>query len=144
MKKVVAGVAVVIAIFSLTAAATAAVSEPGSEADPVVTKSYVDNQIAQLKSGGTGAATGTYQPIQLTAGQKLIGGEGTEIILRSGEATAIDNGANGVSDVTGAGDLMTGQPVALNHLLLIPRNDGRGILAGTEAYVMVRGTYTLQ
>lgn len=144
MKKIVTGLAIVIAVFGLTAAAAAAAtSTPGSEEDPVVTKSYVDSQIAQIK-GGSAGSTSTYQPVRLTPGQKMIGGEGTEIILRSGEATAIDNGANGVSDVTGAKDLMTGQTVSLNHLLLIPRNDGRGILAGTEAYVMVRGTYTLQ
>ncbi len=55
----------------------AATDQPGSESDPVVTKSYVDSKTS-------------FSPISLTAGQKLIGGEGTEIILRSGEATAID------------------------------------------------------
>jgi hypothetical protein len=143
MKKVVTGLAIVFIIFSLSAAVAAATATPGSEGDPVVTKSYVDTQIAQLKSSG-GTASSVYQPVQLTAGQKMIGNEGTEIIVRSGETTAIDNGANGVSDVTGAMDLMTGQGVPLNHLLLIPRSDGRGIQANTEVWVMVRGSYTLK
>jgi hypothetical protein len=142
MKKVVTVLVVLIAIVGLTAVAGAVDTTPGSEGDPVVTKSYVDAQIAQLKSGG--AASDTYKAVQLTAGQKLIGNEGTEVILRSGEATAIDNGANGVSDITGAKDLMTGQTVAQNHLLLIPRSDGRGILAATEVWIMVRGSYTIQ
>lgn len=109
----------------------AATDQPGSESDPVVTKSYVDSRTS-------------YSPISVTVGQKLIGGEGTEIILRSGEATAIDNGANGVSDLTIGTDLMTGSQVGLNHLLLVPRNDGRGITAVTDIWVMVRGTYTIQ
>ena len=107
-----------------------ATGTPGTENDPLVTKSYVD-------------AKATYTPIQLTMGQKLIGDEGTEIILRSGIATAIDNGANGVSDITAGVDLMTGYDVGLNHLLLIPRNDGRGITAVTDIWVMVRGNYTI-
>ncbi|QHI71269.1 hypothetical protein [Aminipila terrae] len=111
--------------------AMAATNQPGSETDPVVTKSYVDSKTS-------------YSPISLTAGQKLIGGEGAEIILRSGEATAIDNGANGVSDLTVGTDLMTGSQVATNHLLLVPRNDGRGITALTDIWVMVRGTYTIK
>jgi len=142
MKKILACLAVIISVFALTAAVSAASGTPGSESDPVVTKSYVDSQIEQLKSSGVSADS--YKAVQLTAGQKLIGGEGTEVILRSGEATAIDNGANGVSDVTGASDLMTGQFIVLNHLLLIPRSDGRGLQAITEAWVMVRGSYSIQ
>lgn len=111
--------------------ASGAVSTPGSETDPVVTKSYVDSKVS-------------YQPVRLEAGQKLIGDEGTEVILRSGDATAIDNGANGVSDITAGSDLMTGNRVAANHLLLIPRKDGRGIAVSTEAWVMIRGNYTIQ
>ena len=103
---------------------------PGTDSDPLVSKSYVDTKF-------------TYAPIQLTAGQKLIGSEGTEIILRSGEATAIDNGANGVSDITAGADLMTGTQVAVNHLLLVSRSDGRGITAITDIWVMVRGDYEI-
>lgn len=142
MKKIITALVVVISVFAVTVAVAAAADTPGSESDPVVTKSYVDSQIAQVKSSG--GSSDSYKAVQLTAGQKLIGNEGTEVILRSGEASAIDNGANGVSDLTGATDLMTGQAVAQNHLLLIPRSDGRGILASTEVWVMVRGGYTIQ
>ena len=106
-------------------------NEPGSSNDPLVSKSYVDSKVS-------------YTPIEVKMGQKLIGKEGTEIILRSGIATAIDNGANGVSDITGGTDLMTGANVGLNHLLLIPRDDGRGITAVTDIWVMIRGEYTIQ
>lgn len=142
MKKIAAGLVIIFSVFAMTAAAVAAAGTPGSENDPVVTKSYVDSQIAQLKSGGT--AEGSYTIVEVKVGQKLFGKEGTEMILRSGEATAIDNGANGVSDITAGKDLMTGQAVGLNHLLLVPRDDGRGIQAITDLFVMVRGAYSIQ
>ena len=130
MKKIIVMVTSCVLILGI-GLASGAVSTPGSETDPVVTKSYVDSKVS-------------YQPVRLEAGQKLIGDEGTEVILRSGEATAIDNGANGVSDITAGSDLMTGNRVAANHLLLIPRKDGRGIAVSTEAWVMIRGNYTIQ
>lgn len=105
-------------------------SVPGSPQDPVVTKSYVDSKLS-------------YAVLRLQSGQKLIGGEGTEIIVRSGEVKAIDNGEDGISDITGGQDLKSGITCKVNHLLLVPRNDGRGIRAVTEAYIMIRGTYTL-
>lgn len=103
---------------------------PGSQEDPVVTKSYVDSKLA-------------YEVRHMQKGQKLIGGEGTEIIVRSGEVKAIDNGVDGLSDITGGTDLKSGVICKVNHLLLVPRSDGRGITAETEAYILVRGTYTL-
>lgn len=115
----------------LTFAAFGDTKNPGTSEDPIVAKSYVDPRVS-------------YAPVQLTMGQSLIGGEGTEIILRSGIATAIDNGANGVSDITAGKDLMTGNDVGLNHLILIPRDDGRGITAVTDIWVMVRGDYTIR
>ena len=105
-------------------------AEPGSSSDPLVSKSYVDAKTA-------------YTPVQLTAGQRMIGTAGTEIILRSGLATAIGNSENGIADLTGGADLMTGASVELNHLLLVPRSDGRGITAVTDIWVMVRGEYSI-
>ena len=132
--------AVVIAIAAGASLAAGADSyEPGSSEDPVVTKSYVDNKISELSAGGA-----AFMPIELKEGQTIIGSEGTEVILRSGEAAAIGNGENGVSDLTAGTDLTTGQAVAANHLLLIPRADGRGITATTDTWVMIRGGYTIQ
>lgn len=130
-KSIIIAMSVLIVLSLGVSMALAGSDEPGSEGDPVVTKSYVDSKTA-------------YTPISLTAGQKLIGGEGCEIILRSGEASAIGNSSNGVSDVTAGMDLMSGAYVGANHLLLVPRNDGRGIYAITDIWVMVRGTYTIQ
>jgi len=120
----------IIPVAVLLLAYAAVWASPGSEEDPVVSKSYVDARVA-------------FTPVELAAGQRLTGAGGTEIILRSGEATAIDNGENGVADLTAGTDLMSGDWVGLNHLLLVPRDDGRGIRALTEGWVMVRGDYEI-
>lgn len=135
--------ALLISLLCMGAYVFADAGTPGSETDPVVTKSYVDAKIAEL-SGGTSGGSPTFTAKQLLAGQKMIGKEGTQIILRSGEATAIGNASNGVSDLTSGQDLMTGAPLSANHLLLIPREDSRGIAATTEIWVMVSGGYTIQ
>lgn len=141
-KKWVTALIAAVMVVSFSVIAATAAGTPGSEDDPVVTKSYVDNKIASIPQGGASAAT--YKAISLEAGQTLLGKEGTELILRSGEATALDNGANGISDVTAGTDLWTGNAVAANHLLLIPREDGRGVKAKTIIWVMVRGGYTIK
>lgn len=144
--------AVMIIVMGLSMVVWAETS-PGTEDDPLVTlslvnakisevKSYVDQKISSINSNG--GSQSEYTPLYVEKGKKLIGSEGTEVILRSGEATAIDNGQNGVSDLTGAADLRTGDPVILNHLILIPRSDGRGISAETEIWVMIKGGYTIE
>lgn len=110
---------------------SAAGTEPGSAADPVVAKSYVD-QFIQV------------QVVELQAGQSLIAEGGAELVLRSGKATAIDSPQGGLADLTGAVDLKAGADVPLNHLLLVPRTDGRGFKATTRAFAMVRGGYSVQ
>lgn len=135
-----------ICLTATVAIAVAASAQAGSSDDPLVTKSYVDGKIAEVKqnSGGSSGSAATYKAISLEEGQKLIGKDGTEIILRSGEATAIDNGSNGISDLTAGKDLWTGDTVNSNHQLLVPRADGRGIKAKTIIWVMVRGDYAIE
>jgi hypothetical protein len=122
-------------------------SQPGSADDPIVTKSYVDAKLAGGGSGGGGGTTGGdgFAVVQLSSGQVLKGGAGTEIILRSGSASAVSSVNGAVVDVSGATDLVQGTAVAVNHLLLVPRNDGRGVKAGSYTnFFMVRGTYTVE
>ena len=149
MKKQGIALIVVLALcLTATIAIAAASGDAGSSDDPLVSKSYVDEKIADLKaslSGNSGGSeTGAYRAISLEEGQTLVGKEGTEIILRSGEATAIDNCSNGISDLTVGKDLWTGDAVLTNHQLLVPRADGRCIKAKTIIWVMVRGGYTIQ
>ena len=159
--------------FSFVAAAYGEDAEPGTAGDPIVTKSYVDKvitgterMISDLRttiSGldrrvtaleaaagdedtpGAAAPTG-WEVIKIEKGDCLLGKEGTEIVLRSGTASAIDNGKDGISDLTGGADLKSGVNVEKNHLLLVPREDGRGIrcLSDNGCYVMVCGGYTVK
>ncbi len=135
--------------------------EPGSKEDPIVTRSYVERRAEQLKyyfdqkieelktnSGNSSPVTenpnSSFVVLQLERNQRLVCGAGTEVILRSGEALAVASESGGVSDVTQGKDLKMGEPVSLNHHLIIPRDDGRGIKAKTSIYVMVKGSYRIQ
>jgi hypothetical protein len=135
--------------------------EPGSKDDPIVTQSYVEKRSEQLKyyidqkieeikasNGGSSpvadVSAPTFEVLQMKKNERLVCGESTEIILRSGEALAVASESGGLSDVTQGKDLKMGEKVALNHLLIIPRNDGRGIKAKTDIYVMVKGNYRIQ
>lgn len=129
--------------------------EPGADGDPLVTLSFVEQKIEQLRhyidekvqnnSGSYPVQSGAiFEVVELKAGSSLIGGQGTELILRSGEAAAIDSSMGGLSDVTGAKDLAKNVDVPSNHLLIIPRDDGRGIKATTDIFVMVKGSYEIR
>ncbi len=145
MKKVTVLTIVLLLVLSLFAVAQAATTTPGSEGDPVVTKSYVDSEIAKIK--GTTTSSGgnvTFEAVFVNAGKNVLGGNGTEMILRSGEARSISNTENGIADLTDGKDLMGSQNIVQNHLLLVPRNDGRGISATTDIWVMIKGEYTIQ
>ncbi|MBR7142477.1 MAG: hypothetical protein IKD06_02950 [Clostridia bacterium] len=86
-----------------------------------------------------------FKVLRLEKGQVLLGGEGCEIIWRSGRAMAISTyDDQGLADMTAGAEVFHGEELARNHFYNIPRQDGRGleVLSG-EAYLMVRGDYTL-
>ncbi|CAM4371805.1 hypothetical protein L1N85_07895 [Paenibacillus alkaliterrae] len=125
---------------------------PGSIEDPVVTKSYVDEQFAKLSGGSDGGGTGTGQDVALEvvsvpAGKTLMAGQGTEVIVRVGQAIAYSSDSNGISDLTAGADLKSGTVVPKNHLMLFPR-EGRGVLPDPAQpnglTVLVRGSYSIQ
>jgi len=140
--------------FYVTTVLAGGSAEPGSMDDPVVTKSYVDKwmyllqQSIQEMIGQQEQAGGVIAPIiveELKAGDVLVGKAGTEIIVRTGQVTAYGEGSNGIPDVTAGVDIPIGQSIPLNHQLIIPRDDGRGIVVAARSqgisYVMVRGVY---
>ena len=68
---------------------------------------------------------------------------GTEIILRGqGQGWLLE--VRGLSDVTGGKDLGMDVLVPDNHLLIVPRNDNRGVAAITDAIFLVRGEYEIR
>jgi len=198
----------VAAVFSTVIIAHAATNaQPGSEFDPLVTKSYVDEQIQKLAEIiGSGKSTGGTSPknssiddqvvsslkndvdkvrsdvrdltnliidaytkiqslekqnleliqkiqelekgfavVEATKGQIVVLGAGSEIIVRSGEATALSGMYGGLADVSGAKDLNTGDKIPNQHLLIAARDDGRGIKVESDiAYMLIRGSYSIQ
>lgn len=113
------------------AALAAADNQPGGSGDPLVTQSYVDKFVK-------------WDVAELKAGQVLKGSAGSEIILRRGSAVIMDITGNGVPDLTAGVDIRAGGAVPVNHLLLIPREDGRGIKAVSPVVVMYRGGASIQ
>lgn len=145
-KKLIAVAAAVAALGTCAFAVTAATADPGSDSDPIVTKSYVDSAIANALGNGTSSSQGdnAYEVVFVEAGQKIIATGATEMILRSGNALTVAPGSDGVSDMTRGIDMKNNYTVYANHLMLIPRDDGRGIRMQTDGYVMVRGSYEIQ
>ena len=146
---------------------------PGSQQDPLVTQSYVEQRNEQLKYyfeqrlgelssllqqtgdriaavenslGGAqpGGAGTSFEVVNVPAGKKLTGYAGTEVILRGGKATAVQSQLGGLADLTGGRDIGQGQIIPDNHLLLIPRTDGRGVKAETDCIFLVKGRYDIQ
>lgn len=126
-----------------------------SENDPIVTLSYLRNIFApQLKEeikSETEIPVPTvsvgYEVLELTFGQTLTSNEGTvELILRPGSSAQVvsDSEQNGLSDISAMCEVLNGEEIGVNHALIIPRNDGRGITITSEkAYVLVRGDYKI-
>ncbi|WP_110931025.1 hypothetical protein [Paenibacillus bouchesdurhonensis] len=145
-------------------------NQPGTADDPVVTKSYVDQQIQQaLKGGGSSSVPSTgatdsssntptgnntaaessaeVKIVEVKPGQKLIAAAGSEFVVRAGKAVIYSEDQNGVADLTDGKDITNGGTVTNNHLLSFPRA-GRGIQHQEEQThpltVMVRGGYSIK
>jgi hypothetical protein len=127
---------------------------PGSADDPIVTKSYVDQKVAELVQqklndlGQTGgSASAKLEVVDVPWGKKLLVEDGGELIVRAGKAIAYSTDANGLSDMTAGLDIAPGSPVEKNHLILFPRG-GRGVEPDPKQQkgltVLVRGGYQLE
>lgn len=163
MKKIL--IITVILTFALTAATFAA---PGDTNDPIVVLSYLNDRLTSLikeynledikeikekvdslsgepsePSGSTGgeSSSAALEVVELSAGEKLICGSGTELILRGGKATVIGSELGGLSNVTLGKDFVSGMALVPNNLFIVPRDDGRGAYTDSNATFMVRGTY---
>lgn len=109
-------------------------------------------KIEQLETAGgpmdpsVGSAEAGYEIVRVTEGMRLLAGGSCDIMLRSGTAVVIAPLASqGISDYTTGNEILDGEEITINHMLLIPRGDGRGILiTSDEAYIMIRGAYALE
>lgn len=105
-------------------------AEPGSGGDPLVSKSYVD-------------MVALYRVEEVPAGHTVVGAAGTELVLRGGRATAVVSELGGLLDATAGADIRGGARIPANHLIVVPRDDGRGFYAETDLVLMVKGRITI-
>ncbi len=114
--------------------------------DPLITESYLKNVFMKEVKDYIDAdkVSTSFAVVTVPKNKKMIGAAGSEIILRGGTAEVIASELGGLSDVTFAGDLVDGASVPANHLLIIPRDDGRGFKAITDVIVMVKGGYEIK
>lgn len=153
------GVALLIGLLFIGQVVYANTKEPGSTEDPIVTLSYVEQRIEQLKfyidektssnpspQPSEGAVSGNkINIVTLKTGERLIADEGTEIILRGGTAVAIDSPSGGLANVTAGKDIQNNQAISPNHLHIVPKSDGRGVRATNDYVVlMIRGSYRIE
>ena len=157
-------IAVLAGLLLLSYFYTPAIAQPGTASDPLVTQRYVDERIAELQGqiallqaqitalqqgqgqpGGAPAVGGQvvpFTPLFVPGGSTLIAEAGVEFILRSGSANVIA-GPNGLVDVTAGRDVGNGQAVSRNHLMLVPATDGRGLSFVSDAWLMIKGGFTV-
>jgi len=146
---------------------TALAFQPGSLEDPLITKSYLEERLLSLQlsnesklsneelnfiieditrsilSQGEIGGFNTFEPVNVTTGEVIIGDEGTEIILRSGSALVFTEVENGLVNITTGKEHFNGDRVNLNNKLIVPRNDGRGVLVTEDSWFIIRGNYTV-
>lgn len=149
-------VGIIIIMAGSTTASGASYSDAGSSTDPLVTLSYVEERIESLNSSldarlkalesnsGSGGEAVSYKVVKVNEGQIISLEANAQFVLRTGMATAIAGQGGGLSDLTTGINLSTGDSVALNHLLLIPQSDGRGVEMNSNGYVMISGGYSIK
>jgi hypothetical protein len=144
---------------------TIAVDGAGTESDPLVTLSYlndvvlkqlkqdtetdVDSKIAELEAqiaaeyvpASVSSAEG-YAVVTLNKGETLTGSVGTEIILRIGSVSVVATASPGLIDATDGSTIDDGANLAKNHLYLVTI-DGRGAKAKERSTLVVKGAYKI-
>jgi len=122
--------------------------EPGSQQDPIVSKSYVDSKYDNIKIyvdnklSEESNSDNSYKVVELDAGQIITMEGGSQAIVRIADSAVIVTKTDGVADLTAGIDLKNNSMISANHLLLFPRSDGRGIKAIKHTYIGVIGKYT--
>ena len=169
MKKTVRVVLIAAAVLIVLAAAVLAAGEaalPGSEGDPLVTLSYINDVFtdyvkelfrnalneksrtvtesleSRLSALEDAAGLGrTFETVTLSDGAVLVCREGAEVMLREGSAAA--EAASALTDLGGGEAPKAGENLGTNRLYLITA-DSCGIRAKGKTELLVRGEYEIK
>ncbi len=161
MKKI-----LIISLILIFAFTTVIFASPGDTNDPIVVLSYLNDrltslikeynladikdlkeQVSKLSGNSSGTPNSSENTssdlvvVEINAGERIIAGAGAELILRGGKATVVGSELGGLTNVTMGKDFVSGMEVVPNNLLIVPRDDGRGVYTDSHAIFMVRGTY---
>jgi hypothetical protein len=173
MKKTIRIVLIALAaalLLGIAALAVDAATSAGSEDDPLVTLSYINDvfvpyvtslfrqdleeketalqesleeRISALEGAGLAGAGGREYVVEtLEAGQTLICQRGAELMLRIGRATVTAENVPGLVDTATTGNLNDGEELTVNHLYMVTIN-GHGVRAEDTVKILVRGDYTI-
>ena len=154
---------VLLALSGILSTTISLAAEVGSEGDPLVTLSYlndtflntiltkVDQKIAarnsqiaqQLGGQSTSGTAAAFTVVTLSKGQVLTGDIGCEVMLRVGTASCVSPSSPGLIDESAAVTLNNGGALVQNHLYMMTI-EGRGVKAtAATTKLLVRGTYTI-
>jgi len=147
----------------LALSAIIAFAAPGDSNDPLISLSYITetlipeidarvdqkvlqrvNEAMKNYTPSSGSSSSSFVLVNVKKNQKVVGSEGTEFVIRSGSATIAGTYNGGIADLTAGVDLANGAGAPLNHHLLVPRNDSRGIKFTTDGIVLIKGSYTMK
>ena len=105
-------------------------------------KKQLDDTLEEIRENGVSTPT-EFKVITLNEGEMILCEAGTEIIVRSGKSIVVTdkNSSGGISDITAGKDLANNEAIVNNHLLIVPKADGRGIKANVTGAVMVKGNF---
>lgn len=106
-------------------------------------KKKIESLPAQ-SAGGSSRQAATFEKVEVKAGKRVLAGAGAEMIVRSGKVTCIASTSGGVADLTEGRDVGTSGVAVLNHLLMFPAEDGRGLKVNDDAWIMIKGKYTIE
>lgn len=104
----------------------AATNEPGSAGDPLITKSYLEQQL--------GTISGTYECITLKKGTTLSFAQGSQVVLYTGSAVVTGN----LIDTTVGSVASAGDKAEKYHSYLVPA-DGSGFTAESTCVIFLSG-----
>ena len=167
-KRTFLAVVVLIVVAAAASLTTLAVTNYGTESDPLVTLSYLEDRLTPeildelesslaakeqelteefqdliSQSGGT-VGTDTFSVITLEAGDILSCSVGTEIMPRIG--TVVSAGPDSprlIDETTGSSVTSAGTELETNHMYMVTIVNN-GIEAETNAKVLIRGDYTIE
>lgn len=162
MKK---SIIVFILILATLTLGVSADTEYSSADDPLVSKSYVNDVLgpqimAQVLekiekeyvklSDISNVSAGEYKVLTLSKNQTLMASGVCEIVILSGNATALITSSANVSNGEGLIDLTVGSVITngslikTNSYVIIPKSDGRGfVVTSDSAVILARGSYVV-